>query len=514
MDKIFTILEKEKPMTNADYKTDNPLHIVMAASEAVPFAKCGGLGDVAGILPSALAKMGHHVTLMMPLYATIDLAGYELHSLIEPMGVPMGNGTKWCRLLGTTIEPGFDVCFVEQNDFFNRSGIYDENGQGYRDNGSRYLFFSRAVVQACLDLNMSPDVIHCHDWMTSSIPAYLKYFMTDNPLLGDTGSLLTIHNIGGGYQGICGKGAFDYSGLPWEAYSGSVFEDNGSVNLLKGGIAMADIINAVSPTFAHEITQPATGGGLDHFLRMRGHDLHGVLNGVDYESWNPEIDKFIAANYSADNMAGKHVCKSDLQAEFGLDQDPHAPLMGVVSRMNGQKGLDYILEALDPVIEMGAQFVILGTGDKALESAFMKLPGHYPGRVGSYIGFDNGKAHRIEAGSDIFLMPSRWEPCGLNQLYSLRYGTLPLVRATGGLDDTVINSNPAQGEGTGFKYKESSSAALSDTMIWAARTYWELPEHFQSMQRRAMEQRFTWEHSARSYEKLYNWAKAKRAHWR
>lgn len=501
-------------MNQATSKTKDPLHIVMAASEAVPFAKCGGLGDVAGILPSALAKMGHHVTLMMPLYASVDLSDYNVHSLVEPMGVPMGNGTAWCRLIGATVEPGFDVCFVQQDDFFGREGIYDEDGAGYSDNGSRYLFFSRAVVQACLDLGLSPDVIHCHDWMTSSIPAYLKYYMTDNQQLGHTGSLLTIHNIGGGYQGVCGKGAFEYSGLPWEAYSGAVFEDNGAVNLLKGGIAMADLINAVSPTFAKEITQPATGGGLDHFLRMRGGDLHGVLNGVDYESWNPEIDKHIASTYSVSDMSGKDVCKRDLQEEFGLDIDPHAPLFGVVSRMNGQKGLDYILEALHPVLELGAQFVILGTGDKALESAFMKLPGHYPGRVGSYIGFDNGKAHRIEAGSDMFLMPSRWEPCGLNQLYSLRYGTLPLVRATGGLDDTVTNSDPARGEGTGFKFSEMSSSALSDTMIWAARTYWELPEHFRAMQKTAMEQRFTWEQAAWRYEQLYRWAIAKRAHWR
>ena len=497
-------------------KTQNPLRIIVAASEAVPFAKVGGLGDVAGILPRVLTEMGHEVKLVMPFYTSkVDLSGYEVRSLLAPMGVPMGGGTTvWCRVLAVTMPEGYEVWFVEQNDFFGRSGIYDENGQGYWDNGGRFVFFSRAVLQACQDTGFSPHVIHCHDWMTSAIPAYLKYFMTDDPTLGYTGSLLTIHNIGGGYQGVGPEGDFMFSGLPWEAFNSKMFESNGMCNLLKGGIANADLLNAVSPGFAREITEPEGGGGLDGFLRDRLHDLHGVLNGVDYDSWNPETDKLIPANYSHEDMRGKAECKRALQAQFGLEQNPHVPLFGVVSRMNYQKGLDLIPGALHAVLERNAQFIILGTGDAALEGTFMGLPQQYPGRAASYIGFSNELAHQIEAGSDVFLMPSRWEPCGLNQLYSLRYGTLPLVRATGGLDDTVENYDPNSGEGTGFKFWTLDTESLQGTMVWAAETFWDRHDHFHAMQVRAMQQRFTWERAAQQYQQLYEWAIAKRRHWR
>lgn len=491
-----------------------PMRILMVASEAVPYAKAGGLGDVAGVLPAYLRKMGHDARIVMPLYQSINREKYKLQVLIAMMGVPTGRGTMWCRVLTCTDPDGVPVYFIEHHDFFTRPGIYEENGWGYVDNGERFLFLSRAALQICQDLKWSPSVVHCHDWMTAAVPAYLKYTLGNDPYLGYTGSVLTIHNIGEGYQGKAYQSVFTFSGLPPAAFSPKQFEDMGLVNLLKGGIALADIINAVSPTYAREITGSPGGGGLETALQHRIHDLHGILNGVDYRDWNPETDKLIPANYSVDSMGGKAVCKQKLQEKFRLEQRPDLPLIGVVSRMTEQKGLDLVAAAVPTLVERGAQFVLLGSGNRALENAYNALAARYPGRVGCYIGFDNPLAHQIEAGADLFLMPSRWEPCGLNQMYSLRYGTLPVVRATGGLDDTVKNYNMQTSEGTGFKFSELSAVALAGATVWAMDTFYHRKDHWKNLVRRAMMERFNWEDAAKKYEQLYRWAVMKRRHWR
>ncbi|MBI4872742.1 MAG: glycogen synthase [Candidatus Riflebacteria bacterium] len=486
----------------------------MVASEAVPYAKVGGLADVAGVLPAHLAAMGHEVRLVLPLYGSIDRHKYRLSPVLDVMGVPMGSRTVWCRVLGYRAPEGFDVYFIEHQELFGRAGIYDESGQGYHDNGWRFVFFARAALPLCIDTGFYPSVAHCHDWMTAILPAYLKYHMARDRNLGFTGSVLTLHNVGRAYQGLVPAAVFPFSGLPGAAYNSEQFEDGGWVNLLKGGISQADLLSAVSPTFAREILGPIGSGGLDPFLRQRQGDLHGILNGVDYRQWNPESDPLIPANYSADHLDGKAECKRALQATFELEQNPDVPVFGVVSRMSGQKGLELIVAALPELVESGAQFVLVGSGDRGLEDRFRRLASRCPGRVGAFIGFDNARAHLVEAGADLYLMPSLWEPCGLNQLYSLRYGTLPVVRATGGLDDTVEEYRPESGEGTGFKFAEPSPEALRDTALWAMEVYWNRGEHFRAMQHRAMRQRFEWWDAARSYEQLYRWAIAKRRHWR
>ncbi|RME02764.1 MAG: glycogen synthase [Deltaproteobacteria bacterium] len=485
------------------------MRIVMAASEAVPFVKVGGLGDVAGTLPRKLAEAGHEVTLFLPRYASIDLSPYDVRVVLQPMGVPTGAGTLWCRVLGITPSEGFEVYFIEHDEILGRGGIYGDTERWSR--GARFIFFSRAVLQTCIDTALRPDVIHCHDWMTAMIPAYLKSRLIDHPVLEETATLLTIHNIGAGYQGRGYVEDFLFSGLPTNMWE--YFEYEGITNLLKGGILLADQITAVSPGFAREILTPEGGGGLDGVLRLRRDDLHGILNGVDYEEWNPERDPYIPANYSEREMRGKLHCKLALQEEFGLDPHPNRPLFGFVSRMDVQKGLDLIPPALPPIMAQGAQFICLGSGHPGLESAFMALPRFYPGQAGSFIGYSNEMAHRLEAGLDIFLMPSRWEPCGLNQMYSLRYGTLPLVRATGGLDDTVENYDPLRGTGTGFKFRDATVAALGGTMLWALDTWWNRPFHFRQMQLRAMQQRFTWEAAVEEYVACYRRAAARRSVW-
>jgi len=454
------------------------------------------------------------VRLVMPLYGSINREKYGLKPVVDMMGVPTGRGTMWCRVLGCEAPEGFKVYFVEHHEFFSRKGIYEEGGWGYVDNGERFVFFSRAALQLCQDLKWSPHVAHCHDWMTAIVPGYLKYHMCNDPVLGYTGSVLTIHTIGEGYQGKAHASTFTFSGLAPAAFTSKQFEDMGYVNLLKGGIALADLINAVSPTYAREITSTPGGGGLEGTLRDRIHDLHGILNGVDYRDWNPETDKLIPARYGADQMDGKAECKRALQEKFGLEQRTDLPLLGVVSRMTDQKGLDLVVDAVPTLIERGAQFVMLGNGNRALENAFNTLRARYPTRVGVYIGFDNPLAHQIEAAADLFLMPSRWEPCGLNQLYSLRYGTLPVVRATGGLDDTVQNYDMRTGAGTGFKFRELSAASLAGCTVWAMDTFWHRPDHFRAMRHRAMQQRFSWEDAAKKYEQLYRWSVMKRRHWR
>lgn len=479
--------------------------IVMIASESVPYAKSGGLADVVGALPKALQELGHEVIVVLPKYALIDERRHDLRLYLSPMGVWMGNTEEWCSVYRTENE-GVPVYFIESNKYFDRWGLYhDPNSYDYQDNPRRFGFLTRAGLQLCKGLGFEPDIVHAHDWQTALAPGYLKIWHWDDPILGRAAGVLTIHNIA--YQGKYGAEHYDYLGLQWGNFTADKFEDNGMINFLKGGIHYADAVNTVSPTHAQETRTPEGGQGLAPYLNDKGENYIGILNGADYENWNPAIDRLIPARYTREDMSGKAICKEQLQRRLLLEINPDIPIVGVVSRLVHQKGLDLLAEVIESIVNnMRVQFAILGSGDKWLEDYLGGLPARYSGRIGAYIGYHEELAHWIEAGSDFFIMPSRYEPCGLNQMYSLKYGTLPIVRATGGLDDTIVNYDERTGEGTGFKFWDASGNAVYYTVGWAVSTYYDRPQHITKMRRAAMAQDFSWEASARQYEGLYRMA--------
>ncbi len=481
-----------------------PLKILMVASEMVPFAKTGGLADVVGTLPIYLKKLGHDVRVVIPKYSSIDFSRHRTRVLVEPMGVQMGDHQEWCSVIETHIQSDIPVYFVEHKGFFDRWGLYhDEEMNDYLDNPKRFGFLSRAALQICKDIGFSPDVVHCHDWQSALIPAYLKISDSKDPCLENTASVLTVHNAA--YQGHYHKINYDYLGLGSENFTEDKFESYGHINLLKGGIHFADIVNTVSPGYADEIRSPYGGVGMAPYLSDKGDSFFGILNGVEYDVWSPEKDTFIPVNYSLKDMNGKKKCKQSLQSALKLKESPRIPLIGIVSRLVDQKGYDLLAQVIRRIMdEMVVQFAILGSGKSLLEQLFEALPKEYSGKIGSYIGFNNDLAHLIEAGSDFFLMPSIYEPCGLNQLYSLKYGTLPIVRATGGLNDTVINYDESTGTGTGFKFWDATSDALYYTIGWAVSTYYDRYHHMETMIQSAMSQDYSWDKSSKEYVKAYH----------
>ena len=479
-----------------------PLKVVFIASEVVPFAKTGGLADVAGSLPIALRALGHDVMVVMPKYGSINAERFGLRRLWDSMGVWMGNTQEWCAV-DAAESGGVPVYFLEHQRFFDRPGLYhDAAYNDFQDNPYRFGFLTRAGLQLCRDLGFAPDIVHAHDWQTALAAAYLKIWHWNDPVLGQAASVLTIHNIA--YQGKYDASCYPYLGLGWSNFTSNKFEDFGAVSFLKGGIQYADVVNTVSPTYAAETRTPALGYGLAPYLNDRGADYTGIVNGVDYAEWNPEVDRLIPANYSAGDLSGKAVCKAELQRRMGLDESPDTPIIGIVSRFADQKGLHLLAACIEGIVgDMRVQFAILGSGDPGLEAYFGGLPARYGGRIAAYIGYSNELAHWIEAGSDFFLMPSIYEPCGLNQIYSLRYGTLPIVRATGGLDDTVQQYSELTGAGTGFKFGDATPAAVYFTTGWAVSTYYDRPQHMAALIQNAMAQDFSWEKSAQAYEELY-----------
>ncbi|MBN1262170.1 MAG: glycogen synthase GlgA [Anaerolineae bacterium] len=479
------------------------LNIVMLSSECVPYAKTGGLADVVGALPKALKALGHNVIVIMPLYRSIAYEKHDLSPFLSPMGVWMGNAEEWCSVHTVVGDDDVPVYFIEFAKYFDRDGLYhDADFNDFLDNPRRFAFLSRAGLQLCKDIEFHPDIVHVHDWQTALATAYLKIWHWDDPVLGDAASVLTIHNIG--YQGVYDARDYDYVGLQSGNFTPDKLEDHGRMNFLKGGIHYADMVNTVSPTYADETRTPAFAHGLAPYLNDKGDNYLGILNGVDYSTWNPATDALIPARYTRDDLGGKALCKAALQRRFLLDVDPTIPVVGVVSRLAAQKGLDLLAQVIESIMQnMRVQFVLLGSGDKGLEAYFGGLPERYPGRIGSYVGYNNALAHWIEAGSDFFVMPSLYEPCGLNQIYSLKYGTLPIVRATGGLDDTVAQYDEATGQGTGFKFWEPSPHAIYYAVGWAVSTYYDRPHHIAQMIRRAMAQNFSWEESARAYVAVY-----------
>lgn len=478
-----------------------PLKILFAASEAAPFAKEGGLGDVVGALPRYLASLGHDVRLVMPRYYKIDRS--KLHQRPEVLGVPMGSlGTLWGGILeGVLPGSSVPVYFIEHEGFFGRASLYTEHGESYPDNDLRFTFLSKASLELCRILDFAPDLIHVHDWHTAIIPLLLGSSYRYDPWVGQAASLLSIHNMQ--HQGNFPKGLMNVLGVGWQHFNPAELESYDRVNLLKGGMAHATLLATVSEGYAREIQTAAYGYGLEGQVQRRAADLYGILNGVDYEEWNPETDPYLVANYTADNLQGKALCKADLQRRFQLPRRPEVPLFGLVSRLVEQKGVDILAGALHRLLTLDLQFVLLGNGEPWTHFFFGDIARQYPEQFACRIGYDNALAHQIEAGADFFVMPSRFEPCGLNQMYSLRYGTPPIVRATGGLDDSVENFNEARHSGTGFKFYDLTPEALFDTIGWATYTYGHNRAGLASLIRNGMAQRFTWEGAAERYLELY-----------
>ncbi len=461
----------------------------MVSSEATPWAKTGGLADVVGSLPSALQALGDQVAVVIPRYGSIDVK----HTRRVWDHAPVFFGQAQFDIAIYQADAEFPLYLVDCPPLFERSGLYGEGGVDYPDNHIRFAVFCRAALNVARFL-FRTDVFHCHDWQAGLVPVYLKTtFSTDPTFLGSK-TLFTIHNLG--YQGIFPETVVAEVGIDPQVYTPQGLEFFGQINYLKGGITFGDALNTVSPTYAREIQTHEYGFGLDGALRARADILSGILNGVDYREWNPENDPLIPARYSPADLANKRLCKQHLIAEFGLPAAAmEAPLLGVVSRFTSQKGTDLIAEAAAGIVAEGMCLVAQGSGEPDYEESFQQMAAQYPGRIAVRIGYDNARAHRIEAGTDIFLMPSQYEPCGLNQMYSLRYGTVPVVRATGGLNDTIE-------EATGFKFVEYSSQALlaalrTATQAFSNRAGWE------AMMRRGMEQDFSWSRSAADYSALY-----------
>jgi starch synthase len=479
-----------------------PPSVLFVASECAQFVKAGGLGDVVGALPLALHALGHDTRVVIPRYDVIPTDLLARHG--APLGVPLGGGNAWSAVFETRL-PGSEVpvYLLDHERLFGRGYVYDPPGGFAADNLVRFAFLCRGALQLCKQLEWIPDVFHVHDWPTALLPVYLNTVEARGPL-ARSATVLTIHNLA--HQAKFPAADLPVTHIPWTEFRPDALEDFGAINPLKGGLYHATKLTTVSPRYAEEVRTREGGAGLDGVARFRGADLVGILNGIDEQVWNPRTDPAIEAAFDADDLSGKATCKRALQRDLGLDQQADVPLIGIVSRLSEQKGTDVVLAALPRILELGAQVVILGSGDRAAE-AYLRTRSHHGGdRFRAWIGFSEELAHRIEAGADCFLMPSRFEPCGLNQMYSQRYGTLPIVRATGGLDDTVDNYDAATGMGTGFKLWDLNVDALVATVQWAIQTYRERPGHFRTMQRRAMRKRFGWDVAAKRYAQVYAWA--------
>lgn len=487
-----------------------PLNIAIAASEAVPYAKTGGLADVVGALPQELIKLGHRVTLLLPVYrsfATADqprqavmrcripTAGLPVEVVLEEVSVPVIGGRYPLRILGVRYDP-----------YFNRPGLYQDEHGDYPDNLERFVLFCRAVLHAMRFLARSRketvDVLHLHDWQTALCAVYLNALAQEREGLEQLKTVLTLHNVG--YQGVFTGEQFSKTGLPPALFTPSGLEFYGSVNLLKGGIIFSDAVTTVSPTYAKEILTKEFGCGLEGVLAHRAASVQGITNGIDVVLWNPESDPYLPAHYTSSDLSGKQVCKRAVQQELGLP-NRNVPLLALIGRMTPQKGFDLLLDIIPELVLMDLQIVMLGTGDHDLEQQFLAARSAYADRIAVHIGFDEGLAHRIEAGADMLVMPSRYEPCGLSQLYSLRYGTVPIVRCTGGLRDTIVPFKPSTAQAkraTGFYIVDSSSDALMAGIVLALSVYRE-QDMWQSLIQAGMNTDVSWTQAAQRYAQLY-----------
>lgn len=478
------------------------LNVIFVSPEAAPFCKTGGLADVSGALPAALKKLGCNVTVFLPYYRTVEDGNFQIEDTGLTVTVQTGVRKIQAGILAGT-NAGVRVFFLKRDEYYDRRGLYGTPAGDYFDNIERFAFFSRGVIEAVRELRLKADVMHCNDWQTGLVPAYIRDIYGKDPWFSKTATLFTIHNVA--YQGVFPGNLYSVTGLSGALFTLQGLEFWGNVNLLKSGIVYSDIITTVSPAYSREIQTPEYGYGLEGALKHRGGDLYGIINGADYEEWDPATDKLLPANYSMDEMEGKEFCKTELLKKFSLKLKPHTPLIGIISRLADQKGFDILQEAMPELMKLDIGLVILGSGDKLYIDLLEALAAKYPSKLSVKIAFENTLAHLVEAGSDIFLMPSKYEPCGLNQLYSLRYGTVPVVRSTGGLEDTVRDWKEG---GTGFKFTEYSAKALVGKVKEALTVYSD-KKAWAQLQRNGMSEDFSWERSAMKYMELYRLARKK-----
>jgi len=477
------------------------MHIVFAASECVPFAKTGGLADVVGALPPELAKLGHEVTVYLPLYARVRRhIEDELKYAARSITIPFEYYNRFVGIVDGGKRAGVQFYFVDCPEMFDRPELYGSAGKDYPDNAERFALYCRAVLEATKLLGV-PEVFHVHDWQAALIPVYLRTTYSSDPVLSHAATVLTIHNAA--YQGAFPPVTTERLLFPWEIFTLDKVEQFDSFNFLKGGLVYSDMLTTVSRKYAEEIQTPEFGEGLDNVLRRRANVLRGILNGVDYSQWDPATDPHLTAHYGPEEFAGKRECRADLLAALGLDSvEETTPVIGIVSRFVAQKGFDLVEEIAGKLSEMDVAVVALGSGEPAHEKFFRDWAFWNKANVAVRIGYDEALAHKIEAGADIFLMPSLYEPCGLNQIYSLKYGTVPVVRATGGLDDTIEEWNPEQGTGTGFKFKGRTGGALLMAIERALLAFRD-KGGWDRLMRNGMARNYSWEQPAREYAAVY-----------
>ena len=484
-----------------------PLNILYVSSEVEPFAKTGGLADVSSALPKAIKDIGHEIRIMMPRYRFIVERRFHLHDIIRlrDIPIPVGSSTELGNVKSSFIsnlKEKVQVYFLDNSNYFGRDGVYQSptTKKDYKDNDDRFIFFCRGVLETLKRLGWQPDILHCNDWQTGLIPAYLKTMYMHDPFFKTIKTVFTIHNMA--YQGAFPLESFTKSNLPKELFNHNGVEAYGNFNFLKTGLFFSDAITTVSEKYVEEICNSTeVGAGLNGLLLSRRKDLHGILNGIDYQIWNPATDEFIFRKYDVHSIDAKIDNKKALLTKFGLEFSENRPVIGIISRLADQKGFDLIFDIIEDVIRLDVQFVMLVAGEKEYEKKVEVLQKKQPKRVALFIGYDTELAHMIEAGSDLFLMPSKYEPCGLNQMYSMRYGTIPIVRATGGLDDTVEDYT-GNGKGTGFKFEKYESKELMKTIQRALKVF-QQPEEWKKLMHNGMLCDFSWENSARKYINLY-----------
>ena len=491
---------RAKSQTEAEmpYQTPPP-HVAMASSEIAPFAKTGGLGDMVGSLTKALERLGLKVSLIMPAYRPVLQSGFPLEDTGVRFTVPVSNEKKEGSVLQAKIGDATTVYFIRADHYFDREHLYGTPEGDYPDNAERFIFFSRAVLEV---LRMDPpQVLHAHDWQSALSIAFLKAQPHLYPELSTVKTVLTVHNLG--YQGLFWHQDWHLLNLDGSFYTPRYLEFYEKINFLKGGLAFADALTTVSPTYAEEIKTTEQGFGLEGVFQERSASLVGILNGADYDVWNPETDPFIIKTYNPDNLLGKRLGKANLQRIFSLAENPDIPLIGMVSRLSAQKGFDLLEKVLDEMLSRDIQFVLLGTGNKRYEDLLRQAAVRYPTKLGVQIAFDEPLAHKIIAGTDLFLMPSRYEPSGLTQIYSLKYGTIPVVRATGGLKDTIQEFDAKTGSGNGFVFGPYEASDCLEAISRALSLFYR-KEEWVTLMRNAMTADFSWEQPAQAYLDLYH----------
>ncbi|KKO20743.1 MAG: glycogen synthase GlgA [Candidatus Brocadia sp.] len=481
------------------------MNVAYLSSEVAPFAKTGGLADMAGAIPRNLQKLGVKIMVLMPLYRSIKESACPLVKTDIRFEVRIGNKIKSGSVYkGFLPDSQVSVYFIDNEQYYGRDGLYNYPGipKDFEDNSERFIFFSLGVLEVVERLRLRPDIVHCNDWQTGLVPVYLKTRYAGRSFFENTKSVMTIHNLA--YQGCFWHWDMKLTGLDWSLFNAKQLEFYGKLNFLKGGIVFSDLITTVSKTYAAEIQTPEYGVGLDGVLRERAGDLYGIMNGIDYALWNPETDKFICANYGSKNLRGKQLCKKALQKKYNLPKRD-CPLIGMITRLTDQKGLDLVVDKFQDLMKMDIQLVLLGTGDPWYHEVFKRYARTYPAKVAIQLSFDERSAHEIEAGADIFLMPSRYEPCGLNQLYSLKYGTVPVVRSTGGLADTITDVRQApvkQGRANGFSFKNYNADLLFATIVRAVDLFKDKTQ-WKNLMINGMSQDWSLEKSAKEYLALY-----------